>query len=69
MTGSARRRLAAWVFPITFGIAAIACLAYTGPSPSTILGSASAGAGLLERAWPPTLSDPAVTFQHALETV
>lgn len=69
LSRTGRRRLAAWVFPITFGIAAIVCLAYTGPSPNTILGSASAGAGLLERAWPPTLSEPAVTFQHALDTV
>ncbi|WP_214319800.1 PhnE/PtxC family ABC transporter permease [Nonomuraea sediminis] len=59
------RRTAAWAFPLVFGLLGVAALSVLGVN---LAGFGEVG-GLLARAWPPTLSDPATTFAHVLDTL
>ncbi|WP_433430837.1 PhnE/PtxC family ABC transporter permease [Nonomuraea sp. CA-141351] len=65
MTG---RRAAAWGFPIVFAALGIAALDRLGVGVGGLIAGAGEVSALLARAWPPTLSDPATTLAHALDT-
>ncbi|MFC7583664.1 phosphonate ABC transporter, permease protein PhnE [Nonomuraea antimicrobica] len=63
------RRVAAWTFPVVSVTLGIVALDHLGVGIGGLVGGFGEVAGLLARAWPPTLSDPATTFAHVLDTL
>ncbi|MEO3869878.1 phosphonate ABC transporter, permease protein PhnE [Nonomuraea sp. B12E4] len=63
------RRLAAWGFPIAFVLLGLIALDWLGVGVGGLISGFGEVAGLLARAWPPTLADPATTFAHVLDTL
>jgi phosphonate transport system permease protein len=59
------RRVAAWGFPLVFGVLSVAALSWLGVW-FTGLGDLIS---LLERAWSPTLNDSGTIFAHVLDTL
>ncbi|MEV0612948.1 ABC transporter permease subunit [Nonomuraea sp. NPDC050404] len=63
------RRVAAWTFPIVSVALGIIALNYLGVGIGGLVAGFGEVVALLVRAWPPTLSDPATTFAHVLDTL
>ncbi|MEV6039410.1 phosphonate ABC transporter, permease protein PhnE [Nonomuraea sp. NPDC052116] len=63
------RRLAAWSFPIVLVTLGVVALQHLGVGVGGMVAGFGEVAGLLARAWPPTISDPATTFIHMLDTL
>ncbi|SDH51918.1 phosphonate ABC transporter, permease protein PhnE [Nonomuraea jiangxiensis] len=63
------RRAAAWGFPIVFVALGLTALNWLGVGIGGLIDGFGEVVGLLARAWPPTLSDPATTFAHVLDTL
>ncbi|TDD03730.1 phosphonate ABC transporter, permease protein PhnE [Nonomuraea diastatica] len=63
------RRAAAWGFPIVFVALGVLALDRLGVGIGGLIGGFGEVAALLARAWPPTLSDPATTLAHVLDTL
>ncbi|TYB68787.1 ABC transporter permease subunit [Nonomuraea sp. PA05] len=63
------RRAVAWAFPIGSVALGLVALGYLGVGVSGLVSGFGEVVALLGRAVPPTLSDPATTFAHVLDTL
>ncbi|GAA3540962.1 phosphonate ABC transporter, permease protein PhnE [Nonomuraea rosea] len=63
------RRAAAWGFPLVLAALGLGALNWLGVGIGGLIDGFGEVAALLARAWPPTLSDPATTFAHVLDTL